>query len=197
MRKLFTRLLLIFAIASMPSVFGVEIEDVALPMRDYDTIEVPVGTFIPVLNAQEISTQYTQEGYKLKFIATNSLYMYDTNIIPANCEFYGYVEKINEPVIGTHASMKIKITKIVLQNGIEMPIRGYIYTKNDNIIGGGMADPTEYIKMLQNPGFTSKPVLQARPGKDLKMGNHTHLLAGDNLIIVLTAPAYITHVLTD
>ena len=32
-------------------------EDVKLETRGYDVIEVPAGTFIPVLNNQEISTQ--------------------------------------------------------------------------------------------------------------------------------------------
>ena len=38
--------------------------------------------------------------------------MYETNIIPRESEFYGYIEKINEPVVGTNGAMKIKITKM-------------------------------------------------------------------------------------
>ena len=65
------------------------LENIQLEMRGYDEITLPAGTFIPVLNTQEISTETCPVGYKVKFIATNDLFMYETNIIPRNTEFYG------------------------------------------------------------------------------------------------------------
>ena len=118
-----------------------ELEDIRLEMRDYDTVEIPAGTFIPVMNTQEISTQYCSEGYKVKFIVTTDLFMYDTIIIPKDTEIYGYIEKINDPVIGTNASMKIRLSKIVCQDGCEIPIKGYLYNANNNIFGGGFSEP--------------------------------------------------------
>ena len=56
-------------------------EDVQLETRGYDLVEVPAGTFIPVASSQEISTEYCPEGFKVRFTATNDLYMYETNII--------------------------------------------------------------------------------------------------------------------
>ena len=91
-----------------------ELDNVQLPMRDYDSIELVTGTFIPVMNTQDISTEYCPEGYKVKFIVSNDMFMHETNIIPKGSELYGYIEDIHEPVVGTHASMKIKITKLVL-----------------------------------------------------------------------------------
>ena len=122
-------------------------EDVQLETRGYDLVEVPAGTFIPVASSQEISTEYCPEGFKVRFTATNDLYMYETNIIPENTTFYGFIEKLNEPVVGTNASMTIKITKMILPDGYEVPIRGYIYTSNNNIIGGGISEPAEWRKM--------------------------------------------------
>lgn len=181
-----------------------ELDNVQLDMRQYDEITLPAGTFIPVLTTQEISTETCPEGYKLKFIATNDLYMYETNIIPRGTEFYGYIEKINEPVIGTNASMKIKITKIMMQDGFEIPIKGYLYTSNDNIIGGELTPPAEWVKM---PHYQSKfqgiswnhrgATLQIRPGGKRSMGVHTKIPSGDQQIIILTAPASITHTITD
>lgn len=174
-----------------------------LEMRDYDGIELPAGTFIPAISAQEISTQYCPEGYKVKFIATNDLFLYDTKIIPKNTELYGYIEKINEPIVGTNASMKIKITKIVFQDGFEIPIRGYVHTSNNNLIGGELTQPAEFVKM---PHYQSRfqgwynvkgATLQIRPGRTRKMGEHTRIAAGVDLIIILTAPAWITHTLTN
>ena len=44
--------------------------------------------------------------------------MKDTNIIPEESEIYGYVEDLHDPVVGTNASMKIKVTKLVTDKKI-------------------------------------------------------------------------------
>ena len=84
MKKLLTILGLLFFTGNIQAM---ELPDVQLDIRDYDAIEVPAGTFIPVINTQEISTQYCSEGYKVKFIATNDMYLHDTNIVPRGTEF--------------------------------------------------------------------------------------------------------------
>lgn len=177
---------------------ALDLPSIELPMRDYAEIEIPAGTFIPVMNTQEISTEHCQEGYKVKFICTNDLFLYDTKIIPEETVFYGYIEQIHEPVVGTNASMKIRINKLVLQDGYELPIKGYIYTTNDNIIGGGISEPLTYRKMPQySQRAKGKATIQIRPSMERKMGTHTTVATGANLIIILTSPAYITHTLTN
>lgn len=192
-------LTLIFLSFCSLKVFSAEpMNNIQLEMRDYDPVELSAGTFIPVLNAQEISTQYMTEGQKLKFIATNDLFMYETKIIPEDTMFEGYIEKMNEPVIGTNASMIIRISKITLPDGYEMPMKGYIYTSNNNLIGGGMSEPEEWIRM---PHYQSRlkgiASLQIKPGEKRKMGEHTTLQSGLDLMIILTEPLEITHILTN
>ena len=206
MRITFAILSIIFTLVTLqlPNIAEETLSNIQLNMRGYDEITLPQGTFIPVLNTQEISTETCPEGYKVKFIATNDLFMYETNIIPRDTEFYGYIEKINEPVVGTNASMKIKITKLVMKDGFEIPIKGYIYTSNGNLIGGELTPPSEWVKM---PHYQSKyqgiswnhraATLQVRPGRKRSMGQATKIPAGDQQIIILTAPASITHTLTD
>lgn len=170
-----------------------ELQDIQLEMRDYDTVEIPAGTFIPVMNTQEISTQYCPEGYKVKFIVTTDLFMYDTIIIPKDTEIYGYIEKINDPVIGTNASMKIRLSKIVCQDGCEIPIKGYLYNANNNIFGGGISEPVKYHKVAQRQQKVHYTTLQVKPVYERKMGKHTTIGTGSNEIVVLTAPAQIIH----
>lgn len=198
--------LLLTIIVLSPNIAQAEekLDNIQLEMRGYTEVTLPEGTFIPVINTQEISTETCPEGYKVKFIATNDLFMYETNIIPRNTEFYGYIEKINEPVVGTNASMKVKITKIIMKDGFEIPIRGYLYTSNGNLIGGELTPPAEWVKV---PHYQSKfqgiswnhrgATLQLRPGGKRCMGQHTKISAGEQQIIILTAPAAITHTLTD
>lgn len=198
-RRLLTLLLmLIFTAAAGYAAQEPVMEDVQLDLRSYDVIEVPAGTFIPVISAQEISTQYCPVGYKVRFTSTNDLFMHETNIIPENSEFYGYVEQIHEPVVGTNASMVIKINKVILPDGFEMPIRGYIYTPNNNLIGGGISEPASWIKMPHyQSGIGNNTTLQIRPGRERKMGTHTTITSGENRIIILSDSAWITHTLTN
>lgn len=181
----------------------VVVEDVQIEMRGFDEITLPIGTFVPVMTTQEISTETCPEGYKVKFIATTDLFMYETNIIPKNTEFYGYIEKIHEPIVGTNASMKIKITKLIMPDGFEIPTKGYIYTSNDNLIGGELTPPAEWVKMphyqaqFQGIAWNRRmTTLQIRPGGRRSMGTHVRIPAGDQQIIILTAPTGITHTIT-
>ena len=168
-----------------------------IELRDYEGIEIPKGSFIPVISTQEISTAYCDEGAKFKFIATNDLYIWETNIIPKNTEFYGFIEKINEPIEGTNASMVIKINKLKLVDGFEMPMAGYIYTSNNNIIGGEMTAPSNYDKMPHFQQGLSYGTTQYVPGGARVMGSHTVIAAGCDLIIILAKPTWITHTVTN
>ena len=192
--------------ATIPVICSAEemIEKVQLEMKDYDEIILPAGSFIPVLSTQEISTETCPEGYKVKFISTSDLFMYETNILPRETVFYGYIEKINEPVVGTNAAMKIKITKLILPDGFEIPVQGYIYSSNDNIIGGELTPPSEWVKMPHYQArFQGIPwnyrmtTLQIRPGGKRSMGVHTKIPAGDQQIIILTSNTPITHTITE
>ena len=203
--RITTVLFLVGIQISIPqSCISAEIVPVQLELKGYDEIILPTGSFVPVLSTQEISTETCPEGYKVKFISTSDLFMYETNIIPRESEFYGYIEKINEPVVGTNAAMKIKITKMIMPDGFETPVKGYIYTSNNNMIGGELTPPADWVKMqhyqskFQGISWNHRAAtLQMRPGGKRSMGVHTKIPAGDQQIIILTAPVPITHTITN
>lgn len=200
MKKRLVILSLLVISTGIPALSGETpvMEDVQIETRGYDVIEVPAGTFIPVLSNQEISTEYCPEGFKVQFTSTNDLYMHETNIIPENTVFYGFIEKLNEPVIGTNSSMTIKITKMIYPDGFGVPIRGYIYTSNNNLIGGELTPPAEWRKMPHyQRDIGNNITLQIRPGRTRKMGVHTKIQSGENRLIILTDSAWITHTVTN
>ena len=164
--------------------------------RDYDGIEVPAGSFIPVISLQDFSTAYSDSTNLLKFVCYNDVYEFETVIIPKGTVFYGFIEKKNEPVIGTHASMIVRITKLVYQDGFEIPMVGYIYTKNGNLIGGEMTMPKTWDKMPHYHKGIARHfigVQQYVPGAERKMGEHVSIASGTNLLIVIAKPLFITH----
>lgn len=193
MKRLFILAVFILSLSVSGMCFAAENTD----LRDYDGIEIPKGTFISVMNTQEISTAYCDEGMQVKFLATNDLYLYEINIIPRDTEFYGYIEKINEPVVGTNGSLVIKINKLKLSDGFEMPISGYIYTSNNNIIGGELTRPACYDKVAHRQQGFSYGTTQYVPGAKRMMGEHTVIASGADLIVTLSKPIFITHTLTN
>jgi hypothetical protein len=191
------KFLLIIALLFAP-VFAL---DLVPEIRDYDGLEVAVGTFIPVINLQEISTQYCPVGHRVKFAATNDLFLYETKVIPKDTVFQGFIEKRNMPVVGTNGSMKIRIDKMVLPDGFEIPVSAYVYTNTGNLIGGGLSAP---VKLIAMPHYQSKFALQNRkvtlrmtPSMERKMGEHTVITAGAEGLIVIVEPLPITHTLTN
>ena len=190
------KFIVIFIIIIFACVLVPKIQAEPYMPRDYDGVEVPAGSFIPVLALQDFSTAYSDSTNELKFVCYNDVYEFETVIIPKGTVFYGFIEKKNEPVIGTHASMVVRITKMVYKDGFTIPMVGYIYTKNGNLIGGEMTMPEHWDKMPHYQKGISRHfvgVQQYVPGKTRKMGEHVNVSAGANLLIVLTQPLYITH----
>jgi len=165
-------------------------------LRDYDEFDIPAGYYIPVISLQEFSTAYCEEGDKVRFKTTNDIFLYNKKIIPSGTKLEGYIDKKNEPIIGTHAAMKVFVNKMYLPDGYEVPIKSYIYTANNNTIGGGLTEPAEYIKMPHYARWTmfrALSVTQYVPGAKRKMGEHVTVSAGANLMLVLVEPIHLTH----
>ncbi len=167
-----------------------------LELRDYDEYDIPAGTHIPVISLQEFSTAYCEEGDAVEFTTTSDIFMYDKNIIPEGTRLTGFIEKKNEPVVGTHASMRVFVNKMYMKDGEVVPVKSYIYTANNNTIGGGLTEPKTYNKIPHYQRWTmfrAMGVLQCVPGAERRMGEHVTIASGANLIVVLVAPIHMTH----
>ena len=197
MKRFLVILAFIFIISEL-CVKAVEINNSDnLILRGYDGVELPAGTFIQVINLREFSTKYCDETTKVSFAATNDTFMQDMKLIPKGTIFHGFIEKMNEPIVGTNASMVVKITKMVLPDGFEIPMKGYIYTNNRNLIGGGITQPLVWHKQPHFQQGFGLGTVKYVPGTERKMGEHLTIAAGADLMIVLTSPAWITHTLTN
>ena len=171
-----------------------------LKLRDYNEFDIPEGSHIPVISLQEFSTAYCEEGDEVSFKTTSDIFLYNKNVIPEGTILKGYIDKKNEPIIGTHASMKIAVNKMYLPDGYEIPIKAYIYSANNNVIGGGITEPADYIKIPHYQRWVMFRAYSANkfvPGKQRRMGEHLTISSGANLIIVLTEPIHLTHTVID
>lgn len=188
LKKVLTILFLFFAgitFASTPN------------LRDYDEYKIPQGYFIPIMSLQEFSTAYTEEGEELNFVTTNDIFIFDKKIIPEGSKLKGFIEKKNEPIRGTNAAMKVFVNKLYLTDGFEIPIKAYIYSANNNKIGGELTAPLTYNRIPHYQRWTmfrAMGVVQCVPGEQRKMGEHVTISAGANLTLVLVAPINMTHI---
>ena len=122
--------------------------------------------------------------------------LYNKNVIPQGTRLSGYIDKKNEPIIGTNAAMRVFINKMYLPDGYEIPVKAYVYTSNNNIIGGQLTPPEKYIRIPHYQRwamFRAMGTLQCVPGGQRKMGEHVTIASGADLIIVLVAPIHMTH----
>ena len=165
-------------------------------LRDYTEFDIPEGFHIPVISLQEFSTAYCEEGDKVSFKTTSDIYLYNKNVIPQGTLLTGYIDKKNEPIIGTNAAMKVFVNKMYLPDGYVVPIKSYIYTANNNLIGGELTLPENYIKMPHYQRwvmFRAFSGMQYVPGNKRRMGEHVTISSGADLMIVLTEPIHLTH----
>lgn len=165
-------------------------------LKGYDEYQIPSGYHIPIMSLQEFSTAITDEGELLNFVTTNDIYLFNKNVIPQGSKLQGYIEKKNEPIRGTNASMKVFINKMYLTDGFEIPIKAYISTSNNNLIGGELTEPEVYNRVPHYQRWTmfrAYGVLQCVPGAQRKMGEHVTISSGANLVMVLVAPINMTH----
>lgn len=187
-------LLIIIVIFIMPFALA-EIE-----LRGYDEFDIPAGTHISVISLQEFSTAYCEEGERVRFESTSDIYLYEKDVIPTGTKFIGYIDKKNEPIIGTNAAMRVFVNKMYLPDGYEIPIKAYIYTANNNIIGGELTPPETYNRVPHYQRwamFRAMGTLQCVPGAKRRMGEHVTISSGADLIVVLVGPIHMSHILTN
>ena len=135
-------------------------------------IKVRAGTFIKVMNMNEISTLISDIGDEVVFLNINDMYVYETNVIPKNTKVFGEVEDVLEPVQGRNGAIKILITKMITPDKKVYKVKGHLYSDNDNYFGGEETLPVYYRKV---PHFQQRirPILKAVPLSVLEQGKHT------------------------
>lgn len=149
-----------------------------------EVVKVRSGTFLKVMNTNEISTLISDEEDKVVFINTQDMYVYETNVIPVNTKIYGEIEEILEPVQGRDGALKISIYKMITPDKKVYRVKGHIYSENENYIGWKYTAPTYYRKVAHY-NHRMQPMLQVAPLNVLEMGQHTVILPGAELFVVL------------
>lgn len=148
------------------------------------------GTFILVNTRKILSTETLQEGDRVYFISPADVWVDETNIVPKNSIFTGYVSMLKMPVKGVNGALKFKITHITLPNGETKEFNGKITDGNSDMIGGELAPPASYNKMthLYQSRWHWSGTTQWVPSGEYEYGRHRGIKPGQNLFIELESP---------
>lgn len=166
------------------SVFIFAIFAISGAVQAEETAKVRSGTFLRVMNLNEISSLMADAEDEVVFLNTQDMYVYETNVIPANTKVYGEIEEVLEPVQGRDGALKISIYKMITPDKKVYRVKGHIYSENENYIGGKYTSATYYRKVAHyNHGL--RPMLQVAPLNVLEMGKHTVILPGAELFVIL------------
>ena len=149
-----------------------------------EVVIVRAGTFLRVMNLAEISTLMADAEDEVVFMNTQDMYVYETNVIPANTKIYGEVEEVLEPVQGRDGALKILIYKMITPDKKVYKVKGHIYSENNNYLGGKTTQAT-YYKKVPHYNFGMRPFLKAVPLNVLEMGQHTVVLPGAELFMII------------
>ena len=160
-----------------------------LPSFSIDIKEKPIviakGTFLKAFLQNEISTSLLDIGDNIYFINALDMYVDDCNAIPSGSKLIGVVEDLREPVQGTNAAIKIKIVKIITPNKRELPVNAYLYSENDNYLGGERTPALYYNRMPHYIQGLGGGVLQYAPTDIRYPGTQLYIKAGTEQNIIL------------
>lgn len=148
-------------------------------------VTIEKSTFLKAISPVEISSNFMDIGDEVTFVNESDMYIGDINAIPRGSKLLGIVEDLKEPVQGTNSSMKLKITKIITPDKKTIPVNAYVYSENDNYIGGEQTTPMYYNK---TPSYTEGwrgGILQYTPSNIRFPGQYTVIKAGSELFIIL------------
>ena len=178
--KNFTKILLLIFIFFI----GMNILNAEEPVDNNTNLKVRAGTFIKVMNLNEISTLVSDIEDEVQFLNINDMYVYETNVIPKNTKIFGEVEDVLEPVQGRNGAIKILITKMITPDKKVYKVKGHLYSDNDNYFGGEETQPVYYRKV---PHFQQRirPILKAVPLNILEEGRHTVIKPGEELFVII------------
>ncbi len=155
-------------------------------------VKLDKGAFVLVNAKKVLSTETLQEGDRVYFVSPADVWVNETNIVPKNSVFVGYVSMLKMPIKGVNAAISFKITHIILPDGTTREFEGRISNGTSDILGGELAPPASYNKMahLYQSRWHWSGTTQWVPSGEYEYGQHRGVAPGQKLFIILDKPYY-------
>jgi hypothetical protein len=107
------------------------LRDEAVPLRGRIST-IPKGTTMMVKLDQPISSFSSNLGDAISATLENDIYANDTVIVPAGSEVLGQVSNVNRAgKLGRHGEIDVRFFSIKTPDGVVVPIRAHVVTKDE------------------------------------------------------------------
>lgn len=146
-------------------------------------ITVPEGTLLQGIIQSNVSTKTNNLNDPVSAIIPVNFYYANTVCIPQNSILSGSITEFGHPKKGRDGFFKINFNKITFPKGKSCPFNAEVWLDGSNIIGG---KPSQLDSLRQVPfsdGGLSPGYILMKPTGEYKIGNHTTLSAGAEVLI--------------
>lgn len=159
-------------------------------LRAQEYVQLNKGAFVLVYAKKVLSSATMQEGDQVYFVSPADIWVNETNIIPKNAVFVGYISMLKMPIKGVNAAFSIKITNIILPQGSVRNFAGTISNGSSDIIGGELTPPASYKKTIHPYKSRLKwsGTTQWIPSGEYEFGEHSAITPTQKMFVVLDEP---------
>ena len=147
--------------------------------------KISAGTFIKAAPLAEINSAIADKGDSAAFINLYDMYIYETNVLPANTIFYAVIDEVREPVPGRNASIKMSVSKMVLPDNRVYKIKGRVCSASGKDYTGGETAQAAYYRKVYHHSYRLRPFLQIAPLNISGQGRHVIIRPGSEYFILL------------
>ncbi len=159
------------------------IEEVSMSQQQF-----PVGTPLHVVLQDSLTTESAYVGQPVSAFITQDLFIGTKRALSRSDRLLGKVVRVEQPIFGKNAVLKINFNRIWLSKGYSMPIQGQVSTGKENDYWGG--ETTQGTKIEVVPYHVERigtygRIMHTGPRA---MGEHVKLTPGTRLVFVLNEP---------
>ena len=159
----------------------------------FNIYTLPAGTPFHVLLQTPIHTGSSQLYDPIEASVAQDLYLGEALMISQNSRVRGRIVRLEQPIQGQNAILKVDFTDLILPNGETLPIKAYIKTDRPDHSWGGQLTPGTKPRRVTHRVWGIGDYNKTVMGGPRAMGVHLEALPGERYTIILEEPVKIVN----
>jgi hypothetical protein len=163
----------------------------AMPaLHDYE-YELPLGTTLAAMIQEDVSTETAILGQPISAVVAQDVYIGNKKVLSRSDRILGRITRIDPPVTGRNAILKVEFDTLALAEGIHLPFVAWVNTEQKDHYWGGEATEGTKAEVIPYKVYRIGTYGRVEYHGPRKMGEHVKLLPGERMVVVLSAPVKI------
>lgn len=157
-------------------------------LEDY-AYEMPKGAIIPVILLDNLSTEIAYVGQPFSAAVAQEVFVGENRILGKQDRVFGTVTRVEKPIEGRNAILEIAFNRIVLADGLEVPVEAGADTGQAFPYWGGQLTPGTNYRVIPYHIYDVGSYGRAMAFGPREVGIHIFLTPGERVSMVLKQPA--------